>query len=113
MKTQRISVAISAFVLSVILSANCLAAGGYYLPYVTGEMSSPSYWTEETDILMSYEEIEQLNKEALSTKGTKSHFFRHAFTSKILTIFPRILLFANFLTQNRIERILKCVSFLA
>ena len=70
MKTKRISVAISAFVLSVILCANCLAAGGYYLPYVTGEMSSPSYWTEETDILMSYEEIEQLNKEALSTKGT-------------------------------------------
>ena len=52
---------------------NCLAAGVYYLPDVTSEMSSPSFWTDETDILMSYDEIEKLNAEAISTKGTNMY----------------------------------------
>ena len=43
----------------LILGTNiaCMASGRYYLPDVTSEMSSPSFWTEETDVLMSYDEI--------------------------------------------------------
>ena len=54
-------------------TASCLASGSYYLPDVTSEMSSPSYWTEETDVLMSYDEIEKLNKETISAKGTNMY----------------------------------------
>ena len=65
----------SAIAIFMILctAVNCLAAGGYYLPDVTGEMSSPSYWTEETDVLMSYDEIDKLNKETVAAKGTNMY----------------------------------------
>ncbi|MBE7019231.1 MAG: hypothetical protein E7413_05090 [Ruminococcaceae bacterium] len=52
---------------------NGLASGVSYLPNVTSEMSSPSYWTQEDEILMSYEEIEKLNEETLFTKGTNMY----------------------------------------
>lgn len=54
-------------------TVNVLASGAYYLPYVTGEMSSPSFWSDETDVLMSYDEIETLNKEIISTTGTNMY----------------------------------------
>lgn len=59
----------------LILGTNiaCMASGRYYLPDVTSEMSSPSFWTEETDVLMSYDEIEKLNKETVSTEGTNMY----------------------------------------
>ena len=50
---------------------NSNASGVYYLPDVTSEMSSPSYWTDETTVLMSFDEIEKLNEETVSAKGTK------------------------------------------
>ena len=59
-----------AIVLILSTAVNCLASGVYYLPDVTREMSSPSFWTDETAILMSFEEIEKLNEETLSTNGT-------------------------------------------
>jgi hypothetical protein len=36
-------------------------------------MSSPSYWSVETDVLMSYEEIENLNRETIQAKGTNMY----------------------------------------
>ena len=49
---------ISIITIFLILSTavNCLASGVYYLPDVTSEMSYPSYWADETDVLMSYDE---------------------------------------------------------
>ena len=61
MKTKIIAIVSVLIILSI--SANCFAAGVYYLPDVTSEMSSPNYWTDETDILMTRDEIEKLNEE--------------------------------------------------
>lgn len=73
MKTNRMLSAILAVVLSLSTAVNCLASGAYYLPDVTSEMSSPSFWTEESDILMSYDEIENLNSETIQAKGTNMY----------------------------------------
>ena len=70
---KKILIAVFLVILSLSIYVTCLASGAYYLPDVTGEMSSPSYWTEETDVLMSYDEIEKLNKETISTKGTNMY----------------------------------------
>ena len=59
--------------LILCMTVNCFASGVYYLPDVTSEMSSPSYWANETDVLMSYDEIEKLNKETIATKGTNMY----------------------------------------
>ena len=66
--------------ISIILSAILIfgtavnvAAAAYYLPDVTGEMSHPSYWAEESEVIMSFEEIEKLNKETISAKGTNMY----------------------------------------
>ena len=71
-KTKIISVFLSVL-LSLSITANVLASGVNYLPDVTSEMSSPSFWTDETDILMSYDEIVKLNTETISTKGTSMY----------------------------------------
>ena len=55
------------------ITANVFATGVNYLPDVTSEMSAPSFWTDETDILMSYDEIVKLNAETISTKGTSMY----------------------------------------
>lgn len=73
MKTNRMLSAILAVVLSLSTAVNCLASGAYYLPDVTSEMSSPSFWTEESDVLMSYDEIENLNSETIQAKGTNMY----------------------------------------
>ena len=73
MKTKGIIKSVFSVILSLSLSVNAQAAGIYYLPDVTSEMSSPSYWAEETDVLMSYDEIEKLNKETILTKGTNMY----------------------------------------
>ena len=62
-----------AAMLLLSMSLNCLASGIFYLPDVTSEMSLPSFWTNETDILMSYDEIEKLNAETITTKGTNMY----------------------------------------
>lgn len=64
---------ISVFLATALLlsvSANCLAAGVYYLPDVTKEMSSPSYWSEDDEVLMTYEEILRANENIVIQKGT-------------------------------------------
>ena len=66
-------ISIISILLILCTTINCLASGVYYLPDVTSEMSSPSYWTEETDILMSYDEIENLNRKTIQTKGTNMY----------------------------------------
>ena len=68
---KRISFIVALLILST--AVNCLASGGYYLPDVTKEMSFPSYWAEETDVLMSYDEIDKLNKETIQAKGTNMY----------------------------------------
>ena len=70
MRIKRILSIILAVILLLSMATYCLASGIYYLPDVTGEMSDPSYWTDETDVLMSFEEIERLNEETISEKGT-------------------------------------------
>ena len=69
MKTKKIFSAI----LTVVLLLSVTVHGAYYLPDVTSEMSSPSYWTNETDVLMSYDEIEALNNETISATGTNMY----------------------------------------
>ena len=69
MKTKKIISFILAFVLS-----SCVAVSGVqYLPDVTKEMSQASYWTQENDVLMSYEEAEILNEKTTSAKGTNMY----------------------------------------
>ena len=58
-------ISIIAIFLILCTAVNCLASGVYYLPDVTSEMSSPSFWTAESDVLMSYDEIDKLNKEII------------------------------------------------
>ena len=70
---KRILSTIFAAVLSLSVAVDCLASSAFYLPDVTSEMSSPSFWTDETDILMSSDEIEKLNEETISAKGTNMY----------------------------------------
>ena len=66
---------ISIITILLILSTtvNCLASSVCYLPDVTKEMSSPSFWTDETDILMSFDEIDKLNKETIHAGSTNMY----------------------------------------
>ena len=66
-------IGIITILLILCTTVNCLASGVYYLPDVTSEMSSHSYWTIETDVLMSYDEIDKLGKETISAKGTNMY----------------------------------------
>ena len=68
-KMRKISILVTVLMISG-MALNCFASGVYYLPDVTGEMSVPSFWTDETDILMSYDEIEKLNEETIAATGT-------------------------------------------
>ena len=71
-KTKIISIVL--LVLLILnMAVNSFASSVFYLPDVTREMSSPSFWTDETDILMSYDEIEKLNEETISQKGTNMY----------------------------------------
>ena len=67
-RMKKISIVLVLLILSTVV--NCFASGSYYLPDVTREMSDPSYWTDETELLMTYDEIKELNKETISTIGT-------------------------------------------
>ena len=84
-KMKRIS-SIFAVVILFSMTVNSLASGMYYLPDVTKEMSSPSYWTEENETLMSYEEIEELNKDTLSAKLNKLWNYHICLKSKKIAI---------------------------
>lgn len=70
MKTKRIISIVFSVVMLLTMTANVSASGVYYLPDVTGEMSFPSFWAEDKEVLMSYDEIENLNKKTISAKGT-------------------------------------------
>ena len=63
-------ISVIALLLILCTAINCPAAAVFYLPDVKAEMSSPSFWTAETDILMSIDEIEKRNEETISAKGT-------------------------------------------
>ena len=67
-KMKKFSFVLILLILSTVV--NCFASGSYYLPDVTSEMSDPSYWADENELLMTYDEIKKLNKETISAKGT-------------------------------------------
>ena len=73
MNKMKITGIITIILLALSTSVNSFASGVHYLPDVTSEMSSPSYWADETDILMSYDEIENLNNKTVSAKGTNMY----------------------------------------
>ena len=66
-------ISIITILLILCTAINCLASVAYYLPDVTSEMSSPSFWAVETDVLMSHDEIDKLNKETIAAKGTNMY----------------------------------------
>ena len=61
-----------AVLLVLVIAINCVASGVYYLPDVNSEMSSYSYWADETDVYMSLEEIQRINKKIISANGTNT-----------------------------------------
>ena len=73
MKTNRITSFILVALLMSISIVSTVVSGVKYLPDVTKEMSSSSYWTEENEVFMSHEEIKELNKKTISTKGTNMY----------------------------------------
>ena len=73
MKTKRMACTAASLALCFCMTLCCLASGAYYLPDVTSEMSDFSYWADETDVLMSLDEIEKQNEETISAKGTNMH----------------------------------------
>ena len=73
MNVKRIKCGILSVLLLFGVAANIPVLGAYYLPEVTKEMSSPSYWTDETEVFMSYEEIKEINKKTISANGTNMY----------------------------------------
>ena len=68
---RKASIITTALFLTVyFISSSVCASGISYLPDVTAEMSETSYWTENDALIMTYEEIEELNFLTISTKGT-------------------------------------------
>ena len=57
----------------MVIASGIAVNGVHYLPDVTSEMSSASFWTEENEVFMTYEEIEKLNEETIHTKGTNMY----------------------------------------
>ena len=70
MNKNKIFSIIFSTLLILSIATNVFASGSYYLPDVTSEMSDPTYWADENELLMTYDEIKELNKETISTKGT-------------------------------------------
>lgn len=62
-----------AFILCLSLATGVFASSVFYLPNVTSEMSNPSYWTNDTKILMTYDEIESLNALTVAQNGTNMY----------------------------------------
>ena len=56
-------------IFSLTLSLNVFASGVHYLPGVTSQMSEPSFWTNNDDVLMTYNEISALNELTISTRA--------------------------------------------
>ena len=73
MNLKKIKYAVLSAVMIFSFTVNALVSGAYYLPHVTKEMSSPSYWTDDAEVFMSYEEIKELNKKTISAKGTNMY----------------------------------------
>lgn len=69
MTKKRIFTAFAVLALSASTALNSYAAV-MYLPDVTKEMSEPSYWTDRTEVLMTYDEIERVNALTISEKST-------------------------------------------
>lgn len=44
-----------------------------YLPGVTSEMSKTEYWTDDNEVLMTWDEITELNELTFNTKGTNMY----------------------------------------
>lgn len=75
MKKSILKTIITSAVIIVGINLQTYASDVNYLPYVTAEMTTPAYWADDNynEVLMSYEEIEKLNKKSLSTKDTNMY----------------------------------------
>lgn len=73
MNKKKICSVVAAIAVSAGIVTNVCASGVAYLPDVTKAMSSPSYWTEGSNVLMTYDEIESLNALTIGTKGTNMY----------------------------------------
>jgi len=70
MRKNKIFSAILSVALLFGTTMQVFAANISYLPYVTAEMSDPSYWTDDEEVLMTEDEIKELNTLTIATKGT-------------------------------------------
>ena len=70
MNNKRFLTVCVAFLFSIGIATNAFAAGVSYLPDVTSDMSGATYWTDDDQLLMTYQEIEELNSLTVSTSGT-------------------------------------------
>ncbi len=70
MANKRVWSVFLVIMLNIGIITNAGAAGVTYLPDVTKNMSDASYWTNENEVLMSLDEIENLNELTISAKGT-------------------------------------------
>lgn len=56
--------------LLVIMILTVSGVNANYMPGVTEDMSKASYWSEDRELIMSYESIETLNRETIASRGT-------------------------------------------
>ena len=62
-----------AVLLIICMSATPVMAAVSYLPGVTSAMSKASYWTTDSKVLMTYDQIQSLNAQTLAASGTNMY----------------------------------------
>ena len=70
MRKTKIVAALLAAMMTISIPLQAGAARVPYLPDVTQAMSSPSYWSTDDQVLMGWEEIQELNAMTIASKGT-------------------------------------------
>ncbi|MBR2619406.1 MAG: SH3 domain-containing protein, partial [Firmicutes bacterium] len=73
MKNKRILSVMVAVLLIICMSVTPVMAAVSYLPGVTSAMSKASYWTIDSKVLMTYDQIQSLNAQTLAASGTNMY----------------------------------------
>lgn len=73
MKIKKIKFIVLTALLISTFAFKMLVSAVHYFPNVTKEMSLPSYWSSETDVLMSYEEIKTVNEQTVLVSETNMY----------------------------------------
>ena len=73
MKVKKIKFIVLTALLISTFAFKMLVSAVHYFPNVTKEMSLPSYWSSETDVLMSYEEIKTVNEQTVLVSETNMY----------------------------------------